>query len=210
MAQITQLETATPILQGLENRSGPNDPVMLLTHAGTIALDGAGVGDSADIQLTLPLPANMVWGLQACFGGLENVVDNKFVHDEWTNGQFRFNFVPFDQQVATRFDYPVLIEDENDPSMIPGGPEFAHLVFGAFEDNLGSSDWAIGMPWMSMPHRFMTQGLPNGGTNALLWLSTGSITNIDTNTSLRFAFVWNGYSVDDRFQSVLHTQNNVI
>jgi len=90
MTHVTQTETATPKTRPLvrdDRPADPGEPVIILTHSESIAVDAVGSGDTGGIRIFLPLVKNYAWILHRL------VWDVRGDHSvRWNQGMLTFFF----------------------------------------------------------------------------------------------------------------------
>ena len=197
MARDTQAATALPQVFGLQ-RNSLGEPRQLCVHRDTLALDGSGVGDTADLQLTMKMPENVVWQLWSFNAWLTGQVTTP----EYILGEFDIYSTPIPGLPARQHKYTLSIQTYQQAIVVGEVPtNYIHL---------GGSENASGVPFNATAAGpgvtpFNSWVLGQGQSDPILFLGCGNTTNVDTDNSLIYELVWRGFYTEDLTTAALYS-----
>lgn len=171
-------------------------PFAQVVHNDVLIVDGSGVGDTADLRLTLPLPGNHVYVLEAfALWGFS------------TNG-----VTQFDNGLLETYYSPLPAKDTTGGGTVQQNFQ----VHGSNNLSIISTSnarmWQLGMTagtynqdysGVNSVDRLVLYGNEAGGTDPVLWLSAGPDTAVPGEV-LDYAIVWLAFTVDQFFQSPMY------
>jgi len=168
-----------------------------MTHRGSFTLDGAGVGDTADCRLTLPLASDMVWQLNAWACTIEGTTD-------YTLGTLEIYFAPSSTEfgASTQLNFPLALSD---PIDMIGSTTYMTLIPAMGNITPGGS--TTYMSGYTAPTSFVGYNDVSGGADPVIWVSSGTGTNPASGT-MRFAVQWLGYTLDQILEPALFAGHN--
>lgn len=188
-----------PLLNPPEFRRAGNSPMALLTHRGNLTLDGSGAGDTADLNLALPLPIDFVWQLNSWAAVINTTAD-------YDRGFFELpiNQPGSAQGAATTMNFAVNFSDQIN---ILAGTTVAKMIlcFGTGNISPGANP-TVPMDKVS-PFPWLSYNLPSNPADAALLISGGAGTDLDAG-ALVFAFQWIGYTLEQGRSHALYTGIN--
>lgn len=169
-------------------------PFAQQVHRGALALDGTTGTDTASLEVSLPLPENVVWQLRTFFCSIAG--DN----GEYSRGVFEYQYAPTIQKVApTRLDFPMFAGSV----LLATGAAVTNWVLGTADDPVAATGaWVNSQPEPQSPFPLLCYA-PVGSTAPLLtWRSVTAPT--DTTATLSFNLTWLGYTYEQMVDARLH------
>lgn len=171
-------------------------PFAQVVHNDVLIVDGSGVGDTADLRLTLPLPGNHVYVLNgfALWGFSTNGVT------QFDNGLLETYYSPKPAKDTTgggTVQQNFQVHGSNNLSLI---------------STANQRMWQLGMTagtynqdysGVNSVDRMVLYGNEAGGTDPVLWLSAGPDTAVPGEV-LDYAITWLAFTVDQFFQSPIY------
>ena len=176
-------------------------PSVRCVHRGSFAINGSGVGDTADLRITLPLPSNVVWQLDQFAFVTEDT-------NEYDAGVFELYIAPSSTEFgdSTQITYPMFRGIQTDPAGL--GNDYQNWQFGvAAPIRPNSGGWMNGAVNNLDPFRVITFNDESGGADPVIWI--GSVTNTDIQSGTGRLYVsWLGYTFEQMDSAELWTGLN--
>lgn len=171
-------------------------PFAQVVHNAALVLAGSGVGDTADMRLTLPLPGNHVYVLSG------------FAAYTFATGQA----TQYDNGIFETYYSPKPAKDTTGGGTV----QQDFQVHGSNNITIISTSnirmWQLGMTagtynqdysGVNSPDRLVLYGNEAGGTDPVLWLSASTDTAVPTEV-LDYAITWLAFTVEQFFQSPMY------
>jgi len=169
-------------------------PFAKMVFSGSFTLDGSGVGDTADLRLTLPLPSTNVWQLQQFAFNTEGTT-------AYTIGRFTIGYAPstIDFGESTILSFPLLASSSTSPHLVSADTPW---VLAASTIDTGGAALGSALK-VDDPFRLVTFNDVNSTADPIIWIGTPG-TNAAAGT-VRFAVSFLGYSFEQMNRAELHT-----
>jgi hypothetical protein len=168
-------------------------PVARVVFRGAATLDGSGAGDTADCRITLPLPSDNVWQMDSfafhtedTFGYSQNLLEMYVAPSTTAFGQ------------STQVNFPI----SRFSGAQPGGTTLSSFygIAGQPRDTSGNAIEA--MMKFEDPFRIITFNDVSAGADPVIWLSSGTNTNIGSGT-IRLVVSFLAYTFEQMSDSSL-------
>lgn len=161
-------------------------PFSRMVFRGAFALDGSGVGDTADCRLTLPLPSTTVWQLDQLAISIEDTED-------YTNNLLELYYAPGTTAFgeSTQLNFQLLPFVGVSPHNIG---TFLNLVPGGQGRNVAGTAQAFSLGNRG-PFDVISFNDSSGGADPVVWMGGGADTNL-TGGTCRFALTFLGYTFE--------------
>ena len=188
-----------------EERRDTAIPHARTIHRGQLQLDGSGVGDTANLRLTLPLESRDIY-----------MLNNMFLYHAASSGSLQSTYIigwlelylldrPSDQ-FGQSTQMHIGLEQSDEYAIPQGevkywGPGFKQLTGNMARNPYQESIGDIG--------RIQYMGTELGGTSPVLGLDSGSNTNVNTDTTLFYWFEWLAYDFEQCLNMPLHYRTGV-
>lgn len=185
-----QLLLQTPPLTPLVGNN--SQPISLMTFRGKFALDGSGVGDTAETRIFMVLPIDTMWQMLTCFVGVEDTVAFDICTLELP---VRESSVAFPN--ATVLSYPFI---GSDLPTHPGSTNMVTFNLAGGNNLLGGTSMTP-LPTQS-PFAFLSYAIA-GAVPPKIILSGGTSTNI-TGEDCSFCVQFLGYTLEQGLLSELY------
>lgn len=173
-------------------------PASRMVFHGSFGLDGSGVGDTADCQLTLPLPDGVVWQLDQWAVTIAT-------SEDYNEGIFQQTFKPYSGSgISTTIDHPIIRCRSNNPSQVAGALVCGYALGGQVVSSLGVNLNALSDGFD--PFRVISYNNADVA-DPVVWLSSGTGTQATAGT-LMFYITYLGYTFEQMEMAWLHSGLN--
>lgn len=180
----------------VHNPESPIQPDAVIAFRGFATLDGAGAGDTADCRITLPLPGNWIYQLNSFQAAYESTARN--YNQAMLELYYAAQPGAFNGQ-TTQLNYGCMVGFAYD--LANAGTVTCPIVPTPREQ---ASDSPVFQDKGASPFRNFIVGSDIGGTDPVLWLSSGAGTNPAGGT-LRMAVTFARYSLQQFISAGLYT-----